>query len=136
MTIVKALSILWMCSTALGIPQRAQKPARLSISPPKQDSSAPDGSIIVDKQVVIDGLTLRYKVSAPAPSLSSNSSTHMDSIATKLGINLLLHGDGGASFEAFPNKIVQDNLMGVVLLAPNDALLWCVFLLKAHRTRT
>jgi hypothetical protein len=40
------------------------------------------------------------------------------------GINVLLHGDGGQSFFDFPNQAVQDNLMGVVVLAPNKNLFW------------
>lgn len=41
-----------------------------------------------------------------------------------MGLNVLLHGDGGKSFIAFPNQIVQDGLMGVVVLAPSEQLLW------------
>lgn len=41
-----------------------------------------------------------------------------------LGINVLLHGDGGQSFFDFPNQAVQQNLMGVVALAPDPNLFW------------
>lgn len=40
------------------------------------------------------------------------------------GMNVLLHGDGGQSFLDFPNQAVQDNLMGVVVQAPNDQRFW------------
>lgn len=40
------------------------------------------------------------------------------------GLNVLLHGDGGQSFFDFPNQAVQNNLMGVVVLAPNKNLFW------------
>lgn len=40
------------------------------------------------------------------------------------GMNVLLHGDGGQSFVDFPNQAVQDNLMGVVVQAPNDKRFW------------
>jgi len=40
------------------------------------------------------------------------------------GLNVLLHGDGGQSFIDFPNQAVQDNLMGVVVLAPNQERFW------------
>jgi poly(3-hydroxybutyrate) depolymerase len=40
------------------------------------------------------------------------------------GLNVLLHGDGGQSFFDFPNQAVQNNLMGVVVLAPNNDLVW------------
>jgi len=41
-----------------------------------------------------------------------------------MGINVLLHGDGGQSFFDFPNQVVQQNLMGVVALAPDPNLFW------------
>lgn len=41
-----------------------------------------------------------------------------------MGLNVLLHGDGGQSFFDFPNQAVQGNLMGVVILAPSENLLW------------
>lgn len=37
-----------------------------------------------------------------------------------LGINVLLHGDGGQSFFDMPNQAVQGNLMGVAVLAPGN----------------
>jgi poly(3-hydroxybutyrate) depolymerase len=39
-------------------------------------------------------------------------------------LNVLLHGDGGQSFFDFPNQDVQNNLMGVVVLAPDPNLFW------------
>lgn len=39
---------------------------------------------------------------------------------------MLLHGDGGQSFFDFPNQAVQQGLMGVVVLAPSESLLWGV----------
>jgi hypothetical protein len=41
-----------------------------------------------------------------------------------MGINVLLHGDGGQSFFDFPNQAVQANTMGVVALAPDPNLFW------------
>lgn len=40
------------------------------------------------------------------------------------GLNVLLHGDGGQSFFDFPNQAVQNNLMGIVILAPNKNMFW------------
>jgi hypothetical protein len=40
------------------------------------------------------------------------------------GLNVLLHGDGGQFFFDFPNQAVQNNLMGVVVPAPNKNLFW------------
>lgn len=105
------------------IPQRGQKSARAGLSPPQANARAPDGSTIIDREVTINGLLLRYKVSAPASSILTNGQAPT-SDGQKLGINLLLHGDGGASFSAFPNSNVQGGLAGVVVLAPNEALLW------------
>jgi hypothetical protein len=39
-------------------------------------------------------------------------------------LNILLHGDGGQSFFDFPDQAMQNNLMGVVILAPNKNLFW------------
>lgn len=41
-----------------------------------------------------------------------------------MGLNVLLHGDGGQSFFDFPNQNVQNNLMGMVVLAPDPNLFW------------
>lgn len=41
-----------------------------------------------------------------------------------LGINVLLHGDGGQTFWDFPNQDVTGGLMGVALLAPDANLCW------------
>jgi hypothetical protein len=40
------------------------------------------------------------------------------------GLNVLLHGDGAASYFAFPNAKLQDDLIGVVVLAPNREMRW------------
>lgn len=40
------------------------------------------------------------------------------------GINVMLHGDGGDSFFDFPNQAMQNNLMGVAVLAPNTEMFW------------
>lgn len=39
-------------------------------------------------------------------------------------MNVLLHGDGGQSFFDFPNQGVNQNLMGVAVLAPDKNLKW------------
>jgi hypothetical protein len=41
-----------------------------------------------------------------------------------MGLNVLLHGDGGQSFFDFPNQAVQNNLMGAAILAPDPNLFW------------
>jgi predicted esterase len=58
-------------------------------------------------------LSLQYRVAIPA-----NNGT-----ATQ-GVNVLLHGDGGSSFFAFPNAQLRDDLIGVALLAPNAEMRW------------
>lgn len=69
------------------------------------------------------GLTLRYKISAPADQFTTASGvtggTQEAGAQGAMGINVLLHGDGGQSFFDFPNQAVQQNLMGVVILAPS-----------------
>ncbi|ORY82058.1 hypothetical protein BCR37DRAFT_29149 [Protomyces lactucae-debilis] len=112
-------SILSVVSLACA--QRPQS-ARAGISPPRPGATAPDGSLIIDNTVLVDGLRLRYKLSVPPSLLVGGASA--DPAARPLGLNVLLHGDGGASFEDFPHAGVRAGLLGCVVLAPNDALLW------------
>lgn len=74
------------------------------------------------------GLSIRYKISAPATSFTAASGvtggTATANTTGTAGLNVLLHGDGGQSFFDFPNQAVQDNLMGVVVLAPNSKMFW------------
>ncbi|KAJ7135996.1 hypothetical protein C8R44DRAFT_769437 [Mycena epipterygia] len=83
-------------------------------------STATDGSTIIDDSVVINGLTMRFKISAPSTELVANSGQ----AAGTLGLNVLFHGDGGQSFVDFPNQGVNANLMGVALLAPDADFRW------------
>ncbi|KAF5876858.1 putative cyclin-like f-box protein [Botrytis fragariae] len=91
-------------------------------------TTASDGSMILDKTVQINGLPIRYKISAPANMFTSASGvtggTASANTTGTAGLNVLLHGDGGTSFFDFPNQAVQNNLMGVVVLAPNKNMFW------------
>ncbi|TGO36817.1 hypothetical protein BHYA_0114g00310 [Botrytis hyacinthi] len=91
-------------------------------------TTASDGSMILDKTVQINGLPIRYKISAPANMFTSASgvtgATASANTTGTAGLNVLLHGDGGTSFFDFPNQAVQNNLMGVVVLAPNKNMFW------------
>lgn len=74
------------------------------------------------------GLELRFKISGPADQFTTRSgvagATQRTGAQGTLGLNVLLHGDGGQSFFDFPNQAVQGGLMGVVILAPSEQLLW------------
>lgn len=74
------------------------------------------------------GLDIRYKVSAPADQFTANSGVQganaAPNTAGAIGMNVLLHGDGGQSFFDFPNQGVNSNLMGVAVLAPDANLKW------------
>ncbi|KAF2496890.1 hypothetical protein BU16DRAFT_525970 [Lophium mytilinum] len=91
-------------------------------------STATDGSTILDQTVTVNGLDMRFKVSAPADQFMTTSGVNGGaadpSTVGAMGINVLLHGDGGQSFFDFPNQAVQANLMGVVMLAPDPNLFW------------
>ncbi|RKF63212.1 putative cyclin-like f-box protein [Erysiphe neolycopersici] len=91
-------------------------------------TTASDGSMILDKTVIINGLPIRYKVSAPPDQFTTTSGIPGASAQPKTtganGLNVLLHGDGGQSFTDFPNQAVQNGLMGVVVLAPNNKRFW------------
>ena len=73
------------------------------------------------------GLPIRFKISAPADQFLTTSGVPGAAATSSegtLGVNVLLHGDGGQSFFDMPNQAVQANTMGVVLLAPNENLFW------------
>ncbi|KAN0094039.1 hypothetical protein V8E51_017223 [Hyaloscypha variabilis] len=91
-------------------------------------TKATDGSTILNKTVTINGLSIRHKISAPADAFTSASgvtgATATANSTGTAGLNVLLHRDGGQSFFDFPNQTVQNNLIGVVVLAPNKNLFW------------
>ncbi|KAI5924450.1 hypothetical protein F4810DRAFT_121770 [Camillea tinctor] len=95
---------------------------------PQGVSTATDGSTILDMSAQVNGQTVRFKVSAPADQFTTASgvdgATQDANAAGTLGLNVLLHGDGGQSFFDFPNQAVQDNLAGVAILAPDENLFW------------
>jgi hypothetical protein len=74
------------------------------------------------------GLPLRFKISGPADQFTTASGvtggTQAAGAAGTLGLNVLLHGDGGQSFFDFPNQAIQGNLAGVAVLAPDPNLFW------------
>lgn len=115
-----------------------------SFSAKGKTQNATDGLTILDKTVTIEygsifeilflrlikisGLPIRYKISAQVRTfkeqsgvLGANADTNTEGI---YGLNVLLHGDGGQSFQDFPNQAVQDNLIGVAVLAPNKRRIW------------
>ncbi|KAF2711922.1 hypothetical protein K504DRAFT_232806 [Pleomassaria siparia CBS 279.74] len=94
---------------------------------PQGISTATDGSMILDNTVMVNGLPIRYKISAPAAQFMAASGVPGAAATSPngtMGVNVLLHGDGGQSFFDMPNQAVQANTMGVVLLAPNENLFW------------
>ncbi|KAJ3314704.1 hypothetical protein HDV04_005710 [Boothiomyces sp. JEL0838] len=76
---------------------------------------AGDASTVVEKIVAPspgNPTKLQFRVSVPKQQNPSD------------GLNVLLHGDGAASFFAFPNAKQANGLNGVVVLAPNAQLKW------------
>ncbi|KAI0118418.1 hypothetical protein GGR51DRAFT_216407 [Nemania sp. FL0031] len=95
---------------------------------PQGLSVATDGSTILDTTAQVNGQAVRFKVSAPADQFIADTGIEGAAAAAgtagTLGLNVLLHGDGGQSFFDFPNQAVQDNLAGVAILAPDPNLFW------------
>ncbi|KAK5660666.1 hypothetical protein OQA88_12030 [Cercophora sp. LCS_1] len=91
-------------------------------------TEASDGSVILDTSATVNGVELRFKVSAPAQLFTTDTdvtgASAQAGATSRFGLNVLLHGDGGQSFFDFPNQAVQGNLLGVVVLAPSENLLW------------
>lgn len=129
----KLITLSTMLALTAALPQRnrggrtqqtaQQQAARI----PQGISQAQDGSTILDDTVMVNGLPIRFKISAPAdqflPASGVPGAAATSSNGT-LGANVLLHGDGGQSFFDMPNQNVQANTMGVALLAPNQNLFW------------
>ncbi|KAF2800278.1 hypothetical protein K505DRAFT_293036 [Melanomma pulvis-pyrius CBS 109.77] len=94
---------------------------------PQGISTATDGSTILDDTVNVNGLPIRFKISAPADQFLTTSGVPGAAATSPdgtMGVNVLLHGDGGQSFFDMPNQNLQANTMGVVLLAPDPNLFW------------
>ncbi|KAI0169747.1 hypothetical protein GGR52DRAFT_480602 [Hypoxylon sp. FL1284] len=95
---------------------------------PQGVSKATDGSTILDTTAMVNDLPLRFRVSAPADQFTAASGVtggaQTAGAEGALGLNILLHGDGGQSFFDFPNQAVQAGLAGVAILAPDANLFW------------
>ncbi|KAK6221935.1 hypothetical protein LQW54_001155 [Pestalotiopsis sp. IQ-011] len=108
--------------------QKAQTAFQQAQQIPQGVSTATDGSTILDMTAQVNGLPLRFKISGPADQFTTDSGvtggTQAANATGTLGLNVLLHGDGGQSFFDFPNQAVQKNLAGVAVLAPDPNLFW------------
>ncbi|KAF9879400.1 hypothetical protein CkaCkLH20_02943 [Colletotrichum karsti] len=95
---------------------------------PQGITRAQDGSMILDMTANVNGLDLRFKISGPAEQFTAASGVPggaaQPGAQGTLGLNVLLHGDGGQSFFDMPNQGVQQNLAGVAVLAPDPNLFW------------
>ncbi|KAF3768835.1 hypothetical protein M406DRAFT_71808 [Cryphonectria parasitica EP155] len=107
---------------------KAQTLQQQAAAIPQGISQATDGSTIMDTNATVNGLNLRFRISAPADQFATTTgiqgATQQAGAQGAMGLNVLLHGDGGQSFFDFPNQAVQAGLMGVVILAPSEQLLW------------
>ncbi|KAK9419454.1 putative Cyclin-like f-box protein [Seiridium unicorne] len=115
-------------ATTGGGKQKAQTAFQQAQQIPQGISTATDGSTILDTTAQVNGLPLRFKISGPADQFTADSgvdgATQAANATGSLGLNVLLHGDGGQSFFDFPNQAVQANLAGVAVLAPDPNLFW------------
>jgi hypothetical protein len=132
---MNTLLTLSLLSLSTALPQRGNGDSRAKQATafqqaqqvPQGISQATDGSMILDDTVMVNGLPIRFKISAPADQFLAGSGVPgaaATSADGTLGANVLLHGDGGQSFFDMPNQAVQANTMGVALLAPDDNLFW------------
>ncbi|KAI8632971.1 hypothetical protein F5Y19DRAFT_335624 [Xylariaceae sp. FL1651] len=139
MLTIRSLLLLGLLCTVEAAPRRkgkgqgqgaaAQQTAQQQADQiPQGVSLATDGSTILDMTAQVNGQAVRFKVSAPADQFTAGfgvtGATQAAGAAGPLGLNVLLHGDGGQSFFDFPNQAVQNNLAGVAILAPDPNLFW------------
>lgn len=118
---------------------RRQTPQQQFAQVPQGVSKATDGSTILDMTAKVNGADLRFKISGPADQFTAASGVQggaqQAGAEGNLGLNVLLHGDGGQSFLDFPNQAVQGNLMGVVVLAPSgESLFFCSIFFLSQAT--
>ncbi|KAK0749406.1 hypothetical protein B0T18DRAFT_436946 [Schizothecium vesticola] len=88
-------------------------------------------STIFTTTTTISNIPLRVQISAPLALFTTQTNLTgaraAPLSASPLGLHLLLHGDGGQSFFDFPNQADPSSaspLIGVVVLAPSENLLW------------
>ncbi|GLB40908.1 hypothetical protein LshimejAT787_0901230 [Lyophyllum shimeji] len=121
-------TICFLQTIAAPLPQRTRKTGKATATAQgagTKTTSATDGSTVIDQQVVINGLNMRFKVSAPASELVGASGAAAGvGVNGTLGVNVLFHGDGGQSFFDFPNQGVRNGRMGVALLSPDPQRRW------------
>ncbi|TQS39263.1 hypothetical protein Golomagni_00212 [Golovinomyces magnicellulatus] len=127
--LVSSFNFLFLVSAFIALPASSLPQKIIPIvTGRKEVSTGLDGLMILDKTVFIGGLQIRYKISAPVDQFSTKSgipgASALPNTNGENGLNILLHGDGGQSFEDFPNQAFQNNLMGVVVLAPNKRRFW------------
>ncbi|KAK2055617.1 hypothetical protein LY76DRAFT_648253 [Colletotrichum caudatum] len=108
---------------------RDETPAEAANRVPLGMTKSKDGSsIILDTTESVNGLKIRFRVSGPAGEFTTASKVPGGGKTTgapgDLGLNVLLHGDGGGSFFQMPNQGVKNGLAGVAVLAPDDNLRW------------
>ncbi|KAJ3151452.1 hypothetical protein HDU89_001894 [Geranomyces variabilis] len=82
----------------------------------------PPGVQLIDKMITVQNIALRVRVAAPTELLVGAGGAAAATANSTMGLNVLLHGDGGSPFQAFPNRIPRDGLMGVAILAPPNPL--------------
>ncbi|KAK4453428.1 hypothetical protein QBC34DRAFT_395601 [Podospora aff. communis PSN243] len=139
MLIIRSLLVLLSAAAVHSAPQQRnrnrngqqgtrQSPQQQAAALPQGVSQATDGSTILDTTATVNGVDLRFKVSAPANLFTTltnvTGARARPGTTSNAGLNVLLHGDGGQSFFDFPNQAVQGGLLGVVILAPSENLLW------------
>ncbi|KAJ2904881.1 uncharacterized protein MKZ38_006922 [Zalerion maritima] len=98
-----------------GVPGAAGVTAR-AISPGSFANSTINGTT--------DGITNGTTNGANNGTAETNGTATVAATMGTLGLNVLLHGDGGQSFFDFPNQGVRANLAGVAVLAPDENLFW------------
>ncbi|KZL86284.1 hypothetical protein CI238_09161 [Colletotrichum incanum] len=107
---------------------REESPADAANRVPQGITPAKDGSIILDTTETVNDLKIRFRISGPAGEFTTASKVPGGGKTTGakgiLGLNVLLHGDGGDSFFQMPNQGVKNNLAGVAILSPDENLHW------------
>lgn len=77
---------------------------------------------------VVDGLVVNTRIITGSAQFGSDKVHFKISVPNptpqNAGLNVMLHEDGGGSYDMFPNAEFKNNLIGVILEAPNSNRTW------------
>ncbi|KAJ3239703.1 hypothetical protein HDU78_002702 [Chytriomyces hyalinus] len=116
-----------LVASASAAPQRNKNGANANANVNLNQIRGNGQGIQAAQQLAGPGVTIVEKIVQPTagdPTFLQFRVAMPQTITPDMGLNVLLHGDGGQSFFAMPNAKLDSNLIGVTVLAPNAPMKW------------